>query len=119
MLRRRSPSLALALMAVLWAPLSARAEAPSCGSISDSRSNVFIKLIMPPPCDDCEETKAELKELAQIQDARSPAEQDHAKADITISLARFLDERHLCGAERTVHARRVGDERPQRCRCAR
>ena len=72
MLRRRSPSLALALMAVLWAPLSARAEAPSCGSISDSRSNVFIKLIMPPPCDDCEETKAELKELAQIQDARSP-----------------------------------------------
>lgn len=91
MLRRRSPSLALALMAVLWAPLSARAEAPSCGSISDSRSNVFIKLVMPPPCDDCEETKAELKELAQIQDARSPAEQDHARADITISLARFLD----------------------------
>jgi acid phosphatase (class A) len=91
MLRRRSPSLVLAVMAALWAPLSARAEAPRCGSISDSRSNVFIKLIMPPPCDDCEETKAELKELAQIQDARSPAEQDHAKADITISLARFLD----------------------------
>src|SRR5262249_20668660 len=26
-----------------------------------------------------------------IQEARTPAEQDHAKADITISLARFLD----------------------------
>jgi acid phosphatase (class A) len=92
MLSRRLSSLVFtAAMAAVCVSSPTRAEAPNCGAVSDSRSNVFIKLLMTPPCDICEETKAELKELNDIQDARTQAEVDHAKADITISLQRFLD----------------------------
>jgi acid phosphatase (class A) len=88
---RRTWQLALALFAVaLFQPQSARADAP-CGNVPDSHLNSLIKLLAPPPCDDCDETKAEMKELMQMQEARTPAEQEHAKADITISIPRFLE----------------------------
>jgi len=69
---------------------AARADAP-CGNVPDSRLNTFIKLLAAPSCDDCDQTKAELKELTQMQQARTPAEQEHATADITISIPRFLE----------------------------
>ena len=88
---RRSSHLVVAILAVaLIQVISARADA-TCGNVPDSRLNTLIKLLAPPPCDDCDETKAEIKELMQMQEARTPAEQEHAKADITISIPRFLE----------------------------
>lgn len=88
---RRSPHLVVAILAVAFSQVSsARADA-TCGNVPNSRLNTFIKLLAFPPCDDCDETKAETKELMQMQEARTPAEQEHAKADITISIPRFLE----------------------------
>ena len=88
---RRPWHLVLAILAAALSQVnSARADA-TCGNVPDSRLNTFIKLLASPPCDDCDETKAELKELTQMQEARTPAEQEHAKADITISIPRFLE----------------------------
>ena len=79
-----------ALALALIGAQSARAVA-ACGNVSESRLNTFIKLLEAPPCDGCDETKAELDELTQIEKTRTPAEQEHATADITISIPRFLE----------------------------
>ena len=87
----RSWHLVLAIVTTALTQIhGARADAP-CGNVPDSRLNTFIKLLAPPSCDDCDQTKAELKELTQMQQARTPAEQEHATADITISIPRFLE----------------------------
>jgi len=82
-------AIAMLIFAVSQAPL-AFADA-GCGKVPDSRLNTLMKLLAAPPCDECDQTKAELKELTQIQEARTPAEQQHATADITISIPRFLE----------------------------
>ncbi len=90
MLQRRAIYILLvATISLVWSP-SISAEDKSCTTGPDSHATAFIKLLAPPPCDECEETKAELKELSQLQDARTPAEEEHAKSDVEISLARFL-----------------------------
>ena len=91
MLRRHSWHFVLAILAAVLSQVhSARADA-ACGNVPDSRLNTFIKLLASPSCDDCEETKAEVNELTRMQEARTPAEQEHAIADITISIPRFLE----------------------------
>ena len=53
------------LIAAFTQAQCARADAP-CGNVPDSRLNTFIKLLAPPTCDDCDQTKAELEELTRI-----------------------------------------------------
>jgi acid phosphatase (class A) len=89
--QRRSSHLVVAILAVALSQVHAARADATCGNVPDSRLNTLIKLLAPPPCDDCDETKAEVKELTQIQEARTPAEQEHAKADITISITRFFE----------------------------
>lgn len=65
MLRRHSWHFVLAILAAVLSQVhSARADA-ACGNVPDSRLNTFIKLLASPSCDDCEETKAEVKELTR------------------------------------------------------
>jgi acid phosphatase (class A) len=56
------------------------------------RSDVpLVKMLQPPPCETCEETKAELAELAALEGARTPEEENRAKQDLKRSIARFLE----------------------------
>jgi acid phosphatase (class A) len=89
----RAPSLiSFIIAAALCATITvARAETQACPAVSAGPNNVLIKLLAPPPCDDCEQTKAELAELNQIEASRTEAETKHATDDITISVPRFLD----------------------------
>ena len=57
----RSRHLVFAALAVALSGGYATRAAATCGKVSDSRLNTFIQLLAPPPCDDCDETKAELK----------------------------------------------------------
>jgi acid phosphatase (class A) len=88
---RASSFVAFTLAAALCAPVEARAEQLACPAVADAPANVLIKLLAPPPCDTCEETKAELAELNQLEASRTPDETKHATDDITISVPRFLD----------------------------
>jgi acid phosphatase (class A) len=49
-------------------------------------------LLLPPPCDKCAVTKAELDELREWQRSRTPELATHAQADYEKTLARFLDD---------------------------
>lgn len=90
MLERRTICLLVVAVISLWSPISAGADDKSCTRGPEDHVSALIKLLSPPPCNECEETKAELKELSQLQDTRTLALEEHAKADIEISLARFL-----------------------------
>ena len=48
-------------------------------------------LLLPPPCDDCRETNAELAELLDLQRSRSGALAMHARNDYERSPSRLLD----------------------------
>jgi acid phosphatase (class A) len=50
----------------------------------------LVKLLAPPPCDACAETKAEIEELQGLQHDRTDAQAKHAKDDYEISVARYL-----------------------------
>jgi acid phosphatase (class A) len=89
MLQRRAIAMLVVAANSLCGSISA--DDKSCARGPADHTTALIKLLSPPPCDDCDETKAELKELTQMQEARTPAEQEHAKADITISIPRFLE----------------------------
>jgi acid phosphatase (class A) len=88
----RAPSVvAFAIAAMLCATITAaRAEPLVCPAVPDNPVNAMIKLLAPPPCDTCEETKAELAELTEIDAKRTADEIKHATEDIDISVARFL-----------------------------
>jgi acid phosphatase (class A) len=73
----------LALM--LYAPALYALE---CVGASDAP---LVKLLPPPPCETCEETKAELDELASLENARTPEQVKHAEDDASRNLARFLE----------------------------
>ncbi len=51
----------------------------------------LVSLLQPPPCEACEETKAELDELADLERARTPAQANRAGADVQRSVGRFLE----------------------------
>lgn len=88
---RATSLIAFTIAATLCAAITAaRAEKQACPAVADGPTNVLIKLLAPPPCDTCEETKAELAELNQLEATRTEAETKHATDDITISVPRFL-----------------------------
>jgi acid phosphatase (class A) len=91
MLRRHAISMLVVAAISLSRPASAGADDKSCARGPDDHATALIKLLSPPPCDDCEETKAEVKELSQIQGARTQDDEKHAKDDIEITVNRFLD----------------------------
>lgn len=76
------------LIACLAAPTALSAEEASCPKPTD---DPLVKLLAPPPCDSCAETKAELEELQSMEHDRSDAQSKHALADYTISVARFIE----------------------------
>lgn len=49
-------------------------------------------LLLPPPCDRCGETKAELHELQALERSRTPQVAKHAEDDHVRSVSRFLGE---------------------------
>ena len=104
MLFRRARFFGAILVVCLGVPFSAFAEDLSCPV---PPADPLIKLLSPPPCDSCAETKAELEELQTLQHSRSDAEAKHALADYDISLTRFLD-----GAEIKFDATALGKCKP-------
>ncbi len=51
----------------------------------------LVGLLQPPPCETCEETRAELDELAALEQARTPQQVERAASDAARSLPRFLE----------------------------
>jgi acid phosphatase (class A) len=79
----------LFLLGVCLLLLSPRESlAAACQGQSDEP---VVKLLQPPPCETCEETKAELAELLTLERARTPEQAEHATEDVKRSVARFLE----------------------------
>ncbi len=58
----------------------------------DGQSDVpWVKLLQAPPCEACEETKAEMAELLDLERSRTAQQAAHAGADIKRSVAQFLE----------------------------
>jgi acid phosphatase (class A) len=79
--------------AIVFAGLFLLAGAPSapaaeCTGHSDEP---LVSLLQPPPCETCEETKAELDELAALEHSRTLEQAEHAARDAERSLPRFLE----------------------------
>jgi acid phosphatase (class A) len=51
----------------------------------------LVGMLQPPPCEACEETKAELAELNDLERARTPEEESHARQDAKRTIARFFE----------------------------
>ncbi len=51
----------------------------------------LVSLLQPPPCQTCEETKAELDELADLEHTRTPEQAIRAGEDVKRSVGRFLE----------------------------
>jgi acid phosphatase (class A) len=64
------------------------APAAECLGRSDEP---LVSLLQRPPCETCEETKAELDELEALEKARTPEQTAHAARDAERSLPRFLE----------------------------
>ncbi len=64
------------------------APAAECLGRSDEP---LVGLLQPPPCETCEETKAELDELAALEQARTSEQAQHVARDAERSLPRFLE----------------------------
>lgn len=75
----------LGVLLVLCAPAL---EARECPGKSDAP---IVRLLQPPPCETCEETKAEMAELESLERARTPEQEKHVAADLKRSVERFLD----------------------------
>jgi acid phosphatase (class A) len=63
-------------------------EARECKGPSDAP---LVKLLSPPPCETCPQTKTEIDELAQLERERTPEQQTHVTADVKMSVERFLE----------------------------
>jgi acid phosphatase (class A) len=74
-----------ALVLALYSPAL---EARECQAQPDAP---LVKLLAAPPCETCEETKAELDELESLERARTPEQAAHAAGDATRTIARFLE----------------------------
>jgi len=86
MSHQRSLSI-LALVASLLVSVPSRAEPMACPNIEPLD---LSSLLLAPPCDSCDITKAELVELQQLQKSRTPEMVKHASDDYTRTLDRFL-----------------------------
>lgn len=84
---RRFAFVLVATFALLSAA-AAQQTAPSCPDIGELDVHA---LLLPPPCDSCVITQAELAELQSLQRARTPAMIAHARADYARTPERFLD----------------------------
>lgn len=73
------------LCLALYAPAL---EARECKGPSDAP---LVKLLSPPPCETCPQTKTEIEELAQLERERTPEQQSHVTADVKMSVERFLE----------------------------
>ena len=58
-------------------------------------------MLLPPPCDECEETKAELAELMDLQKMRNPDRATHALGDQKKGIRHFLGEIGLAIRDQT------------------
>jgi acid phosphatase (class A) len=78
------------LLAMVLACVSLRTPvmAKDCAGQSDA---ALVKLLPPPPCETCEETKAELAELSDLEKTRTVEQVKHAGDDAKRSVARFLE----------------------------
>ena len=72
-------------LSIAWTSAASAAE---CLGRSDQP---LVSLLQPPPCETCEETKAELDELAALEQARTPEQVEHAARDAGRTLPRFLE----------------------------
>lgn len=72
-------------LAIAWTNAASAAE---CLGRSDEP---LVGLLQPPPCETCEETKAEIDELAALEQARTPEQVEHAARDAGRTLPRFLE----------------------------
>ena len=63
-------------------------EARECKGPSDAP---MVKLLSPPPCETCPQTKTEIEVLAQLERERTPEQQSHVTADVKMSVERFLE----------------------------
>ena len=79
--------------AIVFAGLFLLAAAPSASlaECTGRSGEPLAALLQPPPCETCEETKAELDELTALEAARTPEQADHAARDAERSLSRFLE----------------------------
>ena len=66
-------------------------QAVFAGSCAGRSDEPLVGLLQPPPCETCEETRAELDELAALEKARTPEQAEHAARDAERSLPRFLE----------------------------
>jgi len=76
---------AAVLCLALYAPAL---EAGECKGPSDAP---LVKLLSPPPCETCPQTKTEIEELAQLERERTPEQKSHVTADVKMSVERFLE----------------------------
>jgi acid phosphatase (class A) len=84
---RRFACVVVATCALLRAA-AAQEPAPFCPDIGELDVQA---LLLPPPCDSCAITQAELAELQSLQSTRTPEMTEHARADYTRTPERFLD----------------------------
>ncbi len=87
MAARRAIEIMVTLLILLFL-YPAGAFAQVCAGHTDEP---LVSVLQPPPCESCEETKAELDELAQLEKTRTPAQEAHARLDIKRSVSRFLE----------------------------
>ena len=83
----RAPTFAiLAAVAglVVCAPAHGQSSCPRIAPVD------VTSLLLPPPCDACDITKAELAELQALQKSRTPDTVKHASDDYTPTVERFL-----------------------------
>jgi membrane-associated phospholipid phosphatase len=80
-------ALALGLLTSPLAVASAHAQPAPCPKIDPIDLSTVL---LPPPCDSCAITQAELAELQVLQTARTPATVQHAVGDYTRTIERFL-----------------------------
>lgn len=83
----RAATLVLLFLLALGAPAFAKESACPVKPKPVPLSALLLK----PPCDSCEETKAELGELQVIDGWRTTKEEDHALLDNDRSVVQFLD----------------------------
>ncbi|MGO9484958.1 MAG: phosphatase PAP2 family protein [Rhodomicrobium sp.] len=75
--------------------------AAECSGHSDEP---LVSLLSPPPCETCEETKAELGELEALQRARTPQQEEHAVRDVERTLPRFLQGAGIAFEAEALHS---------------
>lgn len=89
---QRTAGVAAVLAFTLWllpsSPLGAAEKAAKC---SGQSAEPLVKLLQPPPCETCEETKAELDELAGLESTRTKEQESAALNDAIGTVARFIE----------------------------